>query len=287
MPDIEVAVFGAANVDLIVEVPSLPGPGETVFGSELTVRPGGKGLNQAMAVARAGGHAAFAATVGNDPWGELLRNALNDAGVDISAFYLAPGETTGAALIQVPPSRDSAVIVAPNRTRDDHGALDRARALLASAPLTVLQLQLAGALVADVALAVGGRLVGTLVPTDALPDKLWHRLDPLVVNAAEAATLLGVNGAAVTTGLIEAGRALMKRGPRSVVITSGAAGAAWVDQDTAGIVSADVVEVADTTGAGDSTLGALALALARGEDLRTATARGVSAGTEAVQRIGA
>src|SRR5256885_7548607 len=108
---LDVVVVGAANVDLVVQVPRLPLAGETVFGAPLTVLPGGKGLNQAVAVARNGGNVALVSRIGTDGWGDLLHEALVGAGVGIAAVARQPGSATGAAIVLMPPDGDSALVL--------------------------------------------------------------------------------------------------------------------------------------------------------------------------------
>jgi ribokinase len=101
-----VVVVGRAKMDLTVRVPRLPTPGRAVFAAGLTSTPGGKGLNQAIAVAHLGGRAAQVANVGADRWGDELRAALTAAGVDTTRFRQLPTATTGSAFIQVTPDGD-------------------------------------------------------------------------------------------------------------------------------------------------------------------------------------
>src|SRR5919199_1417411 len=139
---LDVVVVGAANVDLVVHVPSLPAAGETVFGTPLSVFPGGKGLNQAVAVAHLGGRAALVARIGDDAWGRFLVDSLTGAGVDVTAVTCLPGSVTGAAIVQVPPEGDSAVVVArPAGGVPAVSDIDKAADLLAVAPVTVVQLE--------------------------------------------------------------------------------------------------------------------------------------------------
>lgn len=136
----DVAVVGVANVDLVTRVPRLPGEGEAAFGTELEARPGGKGLNQAIAVAREGGRSALIAKAGDDAWGRILRHTLISNGVAASTFTLVPRGITAAVLVQVPASGDSAVTV--TRTATTLHTLDdirRARPLLHNAAVVIAQ----------------------------------------------------------------------------------------------------------------------------------------------------
>jgi ribokinase len=287
-PSVDVAVVGAANVDLVVHVPRFPAAGETVFASPLRSLPGGKGLNQAIAVAHFGGTAALVARIGDDAWGQLLHDALVTAGVDATTTARVPGSVTAAAIVHVPPNGDSAVILA--RTTDCLPAvsdIDAAATTLAGAAVTVVQLELpVPVLDRSIALAAG-EVIGTLAPHPPLPATILRRLDALVVNAAEAATILGAADREVIDNPVEATRALIQMGPSTAIVTLGPQGAAYASRDTAGAVPAPDVPVTDTTGAGDAALAAFALARARSQQLRQAVAAAVEAGSTAVQRTGA
>jgi ribokinase len=285
---VDVAVIGVANVDLVTRVDRLPREGQTVFGERLETLPGGKGLNQAIAVARQGGRAALVANAGDDPWGHLLLDALLDAGVDVTGFQLVADDTTAGVLIQIPASGDSAVTVTrARRTLASIEDVERARVLLAEAAVTIVQLELDLPVVQLVVAGAAGRVIGMLVPGESLPRTVLERLDLLVVNAAEAAQIVG--GAAPRT--VEAARrcaeALREEGPSSAVVTMGMDGAAYASEEEVGFVAAPRVDVVDTTGAGDALLGALALALSRGAPLPQALRLGVLAGSQAVRSLGA
>jgi ribokinase len=278
---LDVAVVGVANIDLVTRVPEVAHDGETTFGTSLLTRPGGKGLNQAIGVVDCGGRAALVSQAGDDPWGRLLLDALRDRGIDATAFRLVPGGRTAAVLIQVPSSGDAAVTV----TRTDitlHSAedIDRARSILRTAPVSVVQLELEPGVI-EVALgAAGGMKIGTLAPRQPLPPALYSALDMIVVNEAEARVVLGWKG----TGLAGPGlaEAIVGCGPGAAVVTLGARGAAYSDGVSTGTVDGVRVRVRDTTGAGDSFLGAVALTMARGGTVAEAAQAGNIAGSRAV-----
>jgi ribokinase len=285
---VDVAVVGAANVDVVVHVPRLPAAGQTVFGSPLRTLPGGKGLNQAVAVATFGGTAALVARIGDDAWGQLLHDALIAAGVDVATTVRPAGSTTAAAIVHVPPDGDSAVVLA--RTPDCLPAvsdIDAAASVLAGAAVTVIQLELPTEVVDRATALAQGEIIGTLAPAVPLPAATLQHLDVLVVNAAEAATMLATTGRDVTDNPVDAARALRLLGPSAAVVTLGPSGAAYACGEGDGRVPAPAVPVADTTGAGDAALGAFALARARRRSLAQAVAVAVEAGSTAVQQPGA
>lgn len=287
-PDrVDVCVVGVANVDLVVQVPTLPGPGSTVFG-KLQVRPGGKGFNQAVAAAAAGARTALVAQAGDDDWGRQLRHALIQHGVDIGGFNLLPGNTA-AVIVQIPSDGESAVTVTrTSTTLHRRSTIAAAEPLLQAAHVTVVQLELDVDVIAATLEVAAGRVIGTLAPQAALPAAVLERLDAIVVNAAEAATMLDLAPAEVVADPAGATRALRRIGPATALITLGAGGAAYTGPDGEyRLVEAPRVPVVDTTGAGDAVLGAVAAALAQGLALADAVALGVSAGSRTVSRMGA
>jgi ribokinase len=228
---VDVAVVGAANVDLVVHVSQLPAAGQTVFGSALRILPGGKGLNQAVAVARFGGTAALVARIGDDAWGQLLHDALTAAGVDAATTARPAGSATAAAIVHVPPDGDSAVVLARTAgclpTVSDIAAAGH---VLAGAAVTVIQLELPGEVIDRATTLARGEIIATLAPAVPLPAATLRRLD-VVVNAAEAATMLATTGRDVTDNPVEAARALRLMGPSAVALLGGPGQAAAARAD--------------------------------------------------------
>lgn len=286
----DVFVVGSINTDFIVEVERRPAPGETLTGSDLVTAPGGKGGNQATAVGRLGGRVALLARVGEDERGGTLRASLRAAGVDDSALLITPGVATGSAIVTLTPDGENTIVVSPGangrlRAADVDAVANDLRA--ARCVLAQLELDLGPVTRAlEVAASAGVRAILNAAPARPLPRTLLELLDPLVVNEHEAALLLE---AAVTFEAAEhAARALCARGPRSVVITFGAAGAVGGGRSGACVrAEPPAVRAVDTTGAGDAFTGAVALELARGATLEAALHVGVRAGAFAVQRLGA
>ncbi|MFF9511977.1 ribokinase [Streptomyces sp. NPDC014724] len=284
----DLLVVGSANADLVIGVERRPAAGETVLGSDLTVHPGGKGGNQAVAAARLGARTALLARVGDDAHGRLLLDSQRAAGVDTSGV-LVGGAPTGVALITVDPSGDNSIVVSPGAngrlTPDD---VREAGPLFEAARVVSVQLEIPLDTVAEVAGAMspGTRLVLNPSPPAPLPDSVLAVCDPLVVNEHEARYILGE--AAGSTAQ-EWARALLKSGPRSVVVTLGAQGALVADSRTGAFVTvpSPEVEAVDTTGAGDAFTAALAWRLGLGEELTEAAAFAVRVGAAAVTRQGA
>lgn len=278
-------VVGSANVDVTVAVPRHPRPGETVLGGDTAYSPGGKGANTAVAAARAGAAVALLGAVGADANGELLRAALDAAGVDTGLLRRTDGPS-GAAYIAVSPSGENAIVVSPGANSQVSAAdVDAAAPAIAAAEVlfAVLELPLPTVQHAVAAAAAAGvRVVLNASPVAALPAATLSALDPLIVNQHEAAVLAGGEGTPEALA-----QELRGRGPRSVVVTLGADGAVVAEASGTVRVPAPRVQAVDTTGAGDVFSGVLCARLVAGDDLPTAARAAVAAATDAVTRAGA
>lgn len=263
-----VLVLGSLNVDLVARVERLPRPGETVAAVAPIQRfAGGKGGNQAVAAAAAGGQVVMVGAVGDDEPGRAYTVRLSARGI-FPRLAIAFGVPTGTAYVWVDEEGENSIVVAP-------GANAHARAEvgdLTPGDVLLCQLEVPLDVVADAARTaarLGARVVINAAPYAALPDDVLALADPLVVNEVEAG-LLADSGAV----------------PRSLLVTLGAAGASWDGERVDGI-PVPAAEVLDTTGAGDAFCGALAARLAKGADRRSALSWAVRAGADAVRHAGA
>ncbi|MFE3740150.1 ribokinase [Streptomyces sp. NPDC059134] len=303
MYDYDLLVVGSANADLVIGVERRPGPGETVLGSDLSVHPGGKGANQAVAAARLGARTALLARVGDDAHGRLLLDSQRSAGVD-TAGVRSGGAPTGVALITVDPSGDNSIVVSPGaNARLSPEDVRDAAALLAASRVVSTQLEIPLETVTEVVrgLAPGSRFVLNPSPPVELPAEILAACDPLIVNEHEARVVLGAaadpegapdgdptgNPRGDSSEPADWARALLALGPRSVVITLGERGALVADARTTTLVPSVRVRAVDTTGAGDAFTAALAWRLGAGEELAAAAAYAARVGAVAVTRAGA
>jgi len=289
-----VVVVGSANVDLVVPVPRHPAGGETVLGGALQRSPGGKGANQAVAAARAGGAATtFVGALGRDAAADLLLASLEAAGVRTDLVARAAG-ATGTALVTVTPDGENAIVVAPGANAEVRvGGPEAARIAAADVVLAQLEVPLGAVAAAARARRAGALLVLNAAPSAPLPADLLAEVDVLVVNEHEARDLTGLGGGAASDGgpgaaPAELAAALLERVP-AVVVTLGGAGSLVAERgDPApAAVPAFPAAVVDTTGAGDTYCGVLAAALARGEGLVGAARLAAAAAALAVGRPGA
>jgi len=282
-----VFVVGSINQDFVLKVDRRPEPGETVTDAELTLYPGGKGANQAIAAARLGAEVAMLGRVGEDPFGGKLVENLRDNGVETSRVEAVSDAPTGSAFITVTPDGENAIVVSPGASRrfgpDEVGAasedLERARVLVAQLEVEVEAVEMATRIVAG----SGGRFLLNLAPPREVPGELLRLSDPLVVNEHEVAFLLGED----TRDPEESAGKLLDLGPPSAVVTLGAAGAILATGESSRHFPAPEVQVVDTIGAGDAFMGALAAKLAGGALLEEAVPYAVLAGAVAVTREGA
>lgn len=278
-------VLGSANLDVVLRVDVLPRPGETVLASGREQHPGGKGLNQAVAAARAGARTALVSAVGEDEAADLLLATLDEAGVDATAVRRAAG-SSGVATIVVQASGENAIVVDPG-AGGTLTALDPAaeRAVRAGAVL-VAQLEVPLGVVVEaarLALAAGRTVVVNAAPAQPLDAAVLALVDVLVVNEHEALVLAGREEG----DPVAAAQRLAAGGP-TVVVTLGASGAVVAFPDgrvstTPGLPARAV----DTTAAGDAFVGVLAAALAAGLPVEDGVRRAVAAGALAVEVAGA
>ncbi|MET8222984.1 ribokinase [Streptomyces sp. NPDC005301] len=286
MYDYDLLVVGSANADLVIGVERRPAAGETVLGSDLAVHPGGKGANQAVAAARLGARTALLARVGDDAHGRLLLDSQRAAGVD-TAGVLAGGAPTGVALITVDPSGDNSIVVSPGANgRLTPADVRAAEKLLRASRVVSAQLEIPLKTVVETVrcLPSGSRFVLNPSPPVPLPAEVLAACDPLIVNEHEARVLLGE---AAGPEPEDWARALLALGPRSVVVTLGAAGALVADGSGSARVAPVKVAAVDTTGAGDAFTAALAWRLGAGASLAEAAAYAARVGAAAVTREGA
>jgi len=267
-----VVVVGSLNVDLVTHVERHPKPGETVRGSGLERLAGGKGANQAVAASAEGASVAMVGCVGSDEAGSAYVARLLALGVDVSAVRVQPGCPTGHALITVDEAGENSIVVVAGANAAV--ALEDLEVLGSVGPgdVVLLQLEVPLAVVAAAARRAstrGARVILNLAPYAALPPDVVALADPLVVNEHEA--LLLADSEAL---------------PASVVVTFGAAGAAW-DGDQLTGPEVEGPEVLDTTGAGDAFCGALSAALVAGAGRREALQAALAAGADAVKHLGA
>ncbi|HET8655363.1 MAG TPA: ribokinase [Longimicrobiaceae bacterium] len=286
----KIVVVGSSNTDMIVNVREMPRAGETVLGGTFFMAAGGKGANQAVAAARAGGDVTFVGCVGADLFGRQAVQQLTDDGIDTGFVFTEEGAASGVALILVDGTGENSIAVAAGANamlRPAH--LVRAEPAIRAADALVLQLETPLETVeaaARMAAERGVKVILNPAPAQPLDRELLRHVSILTPNETEAEALTGV-GIGDDASLNEAASVLLSAGPDAVLITLGAHG---VFVATAGVrerVPGIGVRAVDTTAAGDVFNGALAAALTEDRPLLEAVRFANAAAALSVTRLGA
>ena len=289
-----IVVVGSFNMDLVVRLPVIPKPGETLLGGVFATYPGGKGSNQAVAAARLGGEVATIGRVGADAFGEQLLAMAQSEGIDTRFVGVDPNAATGVALIQVDARGQNSIAVASGAnftlTSADVAA---AFAQLGQIDLLVMPLEtpidtiLTAAMLARQA---GARVVLNPAPAQRLGPELLRNVDLLIPNEHEAAFMTEIDIQSPQDAR-QAAACLLRSGPGCVIVTMGRQGALIAEpaepEIAYGQVAAFSVQAVDTTAAGDAFVGALAVALGEGRPLPAAARFASAAAAISVTRIGA
>ena len=292
-----ILVVGSVNMDQVVEVQHLPQLGETLLSAgSLKLIPGGKGANQAVAMARQGGQVKMAGRVGKDPFGTRLLENLRNDGVDVDLFVQDTEAATGTAFIFLV-DHDNAIVVSAGANANvglDKEQYNRILSTFKHIQTLVLQLEIPLETVCQLITAAheaGVQTILNLAPAQQLPEEILQKLAVLVVNESEAALLSGQRVENIEEATAVA-RQLHQSGIGIVVITLGAHGSILVTSDEQGQAynihqPALQVQPVDTTAAGDCFVGALTVALTEGKSPDEALQFATVAGAIKVTRFGA
>ena len=285
-----IAVLGGVNMDLVTYSSRFPGPGETIAGRRFLTYPGGKGANQAVAVARLGARAAMIGRVGDDVFGPQLIDALQTAGVDTSRIAIAPNQTSGIAVINIDSAAQNRIIqiLGTNETCAQPEA-DAVADAMQQASVLLLQLEVTPELSARVAGAasdIGKTVILDPGPVRPFPPEMYRACSIITPNETEAEALVGFPVTAPTDAL-RAARILLGRDVKTAIVKLGAQGAVYVDGAGAGHQPSFPVTAIDTVAAGDAFNAALAVSLAEGDSLPAAVRFACAAGALAVTAAGA
>lgn len=283
-----ILIIGSANADYVIHADRLPRMGETLPGRDFSVNIGGKGLNQAIAVRRLGGDAAFLGAVGNDMNGAMLLRAMQDNQVLFEGVCTEKA-STGMAMITVVQG-DNCILLHPGAnaclTKE---MLSEKRQLIESAAAVILQLEIPIETVcAAIQMAHAAHVPVFLNPAPAapLPEEIYPLVDYFIPNEHEAAALSGTQ-ADTEEGCRENIRLFREKGVKNVLITRGEKGCAWHMEDEICFCPAVKTQAVDTTSAGDTFVGALCVQLCRGRTLEEAVPYACRAAAITVSRKGA
>jgi ribokinase len=282
-----ILVIGSSNTDMVINVPELPRPGQTIAGQDFQIFGGGKGANQAIAAKRAGAAVRFIAAIGDDDFGKSALQTFAAEGIDTSSIQILADTPSGVAMIFVDAAGENCIGVAsganarltPEILQSQQYAFDDIAVLL-------MQLETPLETVAAAMQMAAARELPVILnpaPAQALSKDLLQGLYCITPNETEAELLSGI----AVSDDIEAAEAMRQQGVQNVIVTLGAKGALLCNAAGTYFQPAETVEVVDTTAAGDTFNGVLAAMIAKGQPLQSAVKTAVHAATMSVQSAGA
>ena len=285
-----ILVLGSSNTDMIIKLDRIPRPGETILGGEFATAPGGKGANQAVGAARAGGQVMFVARVGRDIFGEQAVAGFVRDGIAVDYVFRDPAAPSGVALIFVAKDGENSIAVASGANAKLSPAdVKKARPAFTDASVLLMQLETPLTTVqaaAELAAQRGLRVILNPAPARPLPDELLRLVSILTPNETEAELLTGIAVKNDSSAVQAAGK-LLARGVQTVILTLGARGAFIATKESSQLVPSFKVKPVDTTAAGDIFNGALAVALAEDKSLPDAVRFANAAAALSVTMLGA
>jgi ribokinase len=266
-----VTVMGSFVADLAFRTGRIPAWGETLMAQSFKLGPGGKGSNQAVAAARAGGRVSFISKLGQDAFGDMARNMYKAEGIDTQFLFTTTSATGAAAIIIDAEKGENAIVVVPGACFEvTSEEADQARELISDSSVFVAQLELSLAVVEHglaLAHALGVPTILNPAPATPLPESIYQYIDYITPNETEAAALTGIPVTSIADAE-KAADAFLARGVPNVLITLGAQGAYAKNAHVkAHIPAVNAGPVVETTGAGDAFNGGFAVALSEGMGL--------------------
>ena len=276
----KIVVVGSCNIDITVECDRWAKPGETIFGNRLTVNPGGKGANQAVAAARLGAEVKMVGCIGDDVYGQLVLKALKENNVDSTYVKVLPGENSGTAHITVAENDNSIVVIKAANDLVSPALIDEAWEAIKEADIVLLQHEIpaaTNAYVIEKCYEAGVPVMLNPAPVAPVPPELLAKVTYLTPNEHEAAILFAGQGKADILG----------RNQGKVIMTLGSKGVAYAEKGQVYNVPGFKVQSVDTTGAGDTFNGAFAVARANGKSMYESISFANAAAALSVQKLGA
>lgn len=285
-----ILVVGSSNTDMVIQTDHLPVPGETILGGTFFMNPGGKGANQAVAIARLDGKVAFICKIGKDVFGYQSQQLFEDEGIDVSHIFFDAEYPSGIAMITVDNKAENCITVASganmNLTPND---LANAQSAINEADIVLLQLEIPMETVEYVAKAAkkqNKKVILNPAPAQPLSEELLKSLYLITPNETEAELITGQKITDLETA-IKAASLIRAKGVENVIITMGSQGALVYTGSICELVPAYKVKAIDTTAAGDIFNGALTVAIAEGHGWIEAARFACKASAIAVTRAGA
>lgn len=287
-----ILVIGSSNIDQIIFSETLPVPGQTVANGRYAKVFGGKGANQAVAAAKAGGQVTLVSSVGDDVFGTQIRENLASFGIDTLSMKTQSGEHTGVALIMVDAKGENSISVAlgANHSLSPEMVAEVLADAHSGFSLALLQMEAPVETVTESIRLLHKRRIPVmlnLAPFGRLPDETLSKVYCLVLNAGEAEALSGCKVNSVETAVLAADAIQKRAGIPLILVTLGKDGVLLKSGDNQAHFPAYVVEVVDTTAAGDVFCGYLAAGLAEGKPIAETIQFSVAASALSVMKAGA
>lgn len=284
-----ICVIGSLNMDLVVNVDTMPKPGQTIIGSNFKEVPGGKGANQAVAMARLNGNVSMIGKVGEDGFGQTLINSLKNDKVDTTYIQTAKG-ATGVALITVDKNAQNSIVVSPGanfEVKEDD--IDNNIEAIKNSDIVVLQLEtplntIKYAL--NKAKELNKYTILNPAPAVKLDDEIIKNVDLLTPNETELEIISGVS-IETEEDIQKAAQIMIEKGVKELIVTLGSKGSLYINKEKSMFKKAYKVEAVDTTVAGDSYTGALAVALSQDKNIEDAMDFASKVGALSVLKEGA
>lgn len=284
-----ICVIGSLNMDLVVNVDTMPKPGQTIIGSNFKEVPGGKGANQAVAMARLNGNVSMIGKVGEDGFGQTPINSLKNDKVDTTYIQTSKG-ATGVALITVDKNAQNSIVVSPGanfEVKEDD--IDNNIEAIKNSDIVVLQLEtplntIKYAL--NKAKELNKYTILNPAPAVKLDDEIIKNVDLLTPNETELEIISGVS-IETEEDIQKAAQIMIEKGVKELIVTLGSKGSLYINKEKSMFKKAYKVEAVDTTAAGDSYTGALAVALSQDKNIEDAMDFASKVGALSVLKEGA
>lgn len=285
----KILVVGSMNMDLVVSTDEIPRVGETIIGNSLSQIPGGKGANQAVAMAKLDSDVTFLGKVGRDSFGSSLLKSMNEAGVNTVGVEEI-SESTGIAVINVDKDGNNNIVVIPGANwKVDNDYLHRHKEYFDKADIVVFQLEIPLETVKEglkIAKNLGKTTILNPAPAKDLDDEIISYIDILVPNEHELERMAGVE-VSDEKSMLEASNILLNKGVKKIIVTLGSKGVLYIDEEKHQFIKAYKVNVVDTTAAGDSFIGGFTSYFVNDGEIIKAIEMGQKTAALSIQKFGA